>query len=155
VPGTFTYTPASGAVLNAGNGQTLSVSFTPTDAANYASATKTATINVAKADQTISWTAPAAIGYGTALSATQLNATTTGDGALSYNPASGAVLNAGTHTLTVTAAGTTNYNEATRSVSLTVNKADQVIAWNAPRRSRTARPSRQRSSTRARAATAR
>jgi hypothetical protein len=99
VPGTFTYSPAAGTKLNAGNGQTLSVTFTPTDAANYASATKTATINVAKADQTISWTAPAAIGYGTALSATQLNATTTGDGALSYNPASGAVLNADTHTL--------------------------------------------------------
>ena len=30
VPGTFAYTPASGTVLHAGNGQTLSVTFTPT-----------------------------------------------------------------------------------------------------------------------------
>ena len=35
VPGTFVYTPAAGTVLNAGRGQTLSVTFTPTDAANY------------------------------------------------------------------------------------------------------------------------
>jgi len=46
VPGSFTYTPPSGTVLNAGNGQTLSVTFLPTDAANYNSASKTVTINV-------------------------------------------------------------------------------------------------------------
>ncbi len=31
VPGSFVYLPAAGTVLNAGNGQTLAVSFTPTD----------------------------------------------------------------------------------------------------------------------------
>jgi hypothetical protein len=81
-------------VLNAGNGQTLSVTFTPTDAANYQTATKTATINVAKANQTITWAEPTAITYGTALGNTQLNASTSGDGALTYSPAAGAVLNA-------------------------------------------------------------
>ena len=40
VPGTFAYTPASGTVLHAGNGQTLSVTFTPTDTADYTTATK-------------------------------------------------------------------------------------------------------------------
>src|SRR6185503_2841969 len=35
VPGTFVYTPASGTVLSAGDQQTLSVSFTPTDTAKY------------------------------------------------------------------------------------------------------------------------
>src|SRR5439155_2135679 len=34
VPGSFAYTPASGAMLNAGNNQTLHVDFTPTDTAN-------------------------------------------------------------------------------------------------------------------------
>ena len=34
-PATFVYTPAAGTVLNAGTAQTLSVTFTPTDAANY------------------------------------------------------------------------------------------------------------------------
>ncbi len=47
VAGTFIYTPASGAILNAGNTQTLSVTFTPTDTANYSTpAAKTVTINV-------------------------------------------------------------------------------------------------------------
>ena len=41
VPGTFVYTPAAGTVLNAGAAQTLSVTFTPTDAANYTTATAT------------------------------------------------------------------------------------------------------------------
>ena len=41
VPGTFVYTPAGGTVLNAGAAQTLSVTFTPTDAANYTTATAT------------------------------------------------------------------------------------------------------------------
>jgi hypothetical protein len=46
VPGTFDYTPPAGTVLNAGTGQTLSVTFTPTDTTNYTTATKTVTINV-------------------------------------------------------------------------------------------------------------
>src|SRR5262245_33181953 len=41
VPGTFTYTPAAGTILKAGSGQTLSVSFTPTDTTDYTSATAT------------------------------------------------------------------------------------------------------------------
>ncbi|MBI1761329.1 MAG: hypothetical protein HYR56_07835 [Acidobacteria bacterium] len=48
VAGTFNYSPASGAVLSASNGQTLSVSFTPTDTANYNTASASATINVLK-----------------------------------------------------------------------------------------------------------
>ena len=49
MPGTFVYTPAAGTVLDAGAAQTLSVTFTPTDAANYTTATTTVTINVLKA----------------------------------------------------------------------------------------------------------
>jgi len=45
VPGSFNYTPASGTVLPVGNGQTLSVVFTPTSS-NYASAAKSVQINV-------------------------------------------------------------------------------------------------------------
>ena len=57
VPGTFTYTPPSGTKLNAGPGQNLKVDFAPTDAVNYSAATKTVTINVAKAPLTASFTA--------------------------------------------------------------------------------------------------
>lgn len=52
VEGTFTYSPAIGSVLNAGNVQALNVTFTPTDGATYATASKTATINVSKASLT-------------------------------------------------------------------------------------------------------
>ena len=66
VPGSFVYTPASGTVLSAGNGQTLHVDFTPTDTANYNNVSKNVTINVQKATPTINWNNPADITYGTA-----------------------------------------------------------------------------------------
>ncbi|MFI5458881.1 MAG: tandem-95 repeat protein [Isosphaerales bacterium] len=46
VPGTFAYIPAAGSVLAVGNGQTLTVRFTPTDATDYIGDFATATINV-------------------------------------------------------------------------------------------------------------
>ena len=46
VPGSFTYSPAAGTVLHAGNNQTLSLTFTPTDSTDYAVVTATATIDV-------------------------------------------------------------------------------------------------------------
>ena len=46
VAGTFVYTPATGTVLSVGANQNLKVDFTPTDAVNYNTATKTVTINV-------------------------------------------------------------------------------------------------------------
>jgi N-acetylneuraminic acid mutarotase/PKD repeat protein len=46
VAGSFAYTPASGTELAAGQGQTLSVTFTPADTANYNSASASVTINV-------------------------------------------------------------------------------------------------------------
>src|SRR5207245_3414074 len=76
VLGTFVYTPAAGTVLNAGAAQTLSVTFTPTDAANYTTATTSVAITVVKATPTITWPTPATTTYGTPLTATQLNATT-------------------------------------------------------------------------------
>ena len=91
----FVYAPVAGTVLNAGAGQTLSVTFTPTDAANYTGATATTTITVLKATSTITWSAPADITYGTALSATQLNATANVPGTFVYTPVAGTVLNAG------------------------------------------------------------
>src|SRR5207237_4550746 len=95
-PGTFVYTPAAGTVLDAGS-HTLSVTLTPTDA-NYTSATKTVTITVLKATPTITWPAPADVTYGSALSAAQLNATSSVGGAFVYSPAAGTVLDAGSHT---------------------------------------------------------
>src|SRR6185312_14239494 len=126
VPGTFVYTPAAGTLLTAGT-QTLSVAFTPTDTVNFKSATGSVTITVAKAAPTITWPNPADVIAGSALSATQLNATATGvsgalPGTFAYTPASGTVLTAGAHTLSVTFTPTdlTDYTTATASVPLNV-----------------------------------
>lgn len=50
VPGTFTYTPAGGAVLDAGSGQVLSVAFTPQVATYYTAAVAITTITIDKAE---------------------------------------------------------------------------------------------------------
>ncbi|HEY6873260.1 MAG TPA: MBG domain-containing protein [Geobacteraceae bacterium] len=132
VPGTFTYTPALGTVLNVGSGQTLAVNFTPTDTANNNSVTKSIIINVAKATPTISWTNPADITYGTLLSGTQLNAVANVPGTITYTPASGIVLDAGsgqTLTANFTPTDTANYNCATKSVTINVAKITPIITW--------------------------
>ena len=83
---------------------------------------------------TISWAAPAAIAYGTALSAAQLNATANVSGTFVYTPAAGTVLKAGTQTLSAvfTPTDTTTYSAATATVQLTVNQATPTITWAAP-----------------------
>src|SRR6202011_3647276 len=82
----------------------------------------------------ITWNNPAAITYGTALSATQLNASATIGGSFTYTPAAGSITAAGTDTLSVTftPTDTTNYTTATKTVQLTVNQATPVITWNNP-----------------------
>ena len=95
VLGTFVYTPAAGTVLGAGGAQVLSTTFTPTDAVDYSSVTTTTTINVTKATPTVTWANPADITYGTALGATQLDASTPVLGTFVYAPAAGTVLGVG------------------------------------------------------------
>jgi sugar lactone lactonase YvrE len=133
VAGTFTYSPAAGTALTAGS-QTLSVTLAPTDTTDYTAATATVTLTVNQATPAITWATPAAITYGTALSATQLNASSTVAGTFTYSPAAGTVLGAGSQTLSVTLAPTdsTDYTTATASVTLTVNKATPVITWPTP-----------------------
>ncbi|MDP2208241.1 MAG: MBG domain-containing protein, partial [Bacteroidota bacterium] len=53
VAGSFVYSPIAGTVLNAGNDQTLSVTFTPTDGANYNATTKNILIDVLKRSITV------------------------------------------------------------------------------------------------------
>src|SRR6185295_5811081 len=135
VPGTFVYNPAASVVLNAGAAQTLSVSFTPTDAANYTSATKTVAINVLKATPVLTWSTPADIIYGTALSATQLNATASVPGTFVYNPIAGTVLSAGaaqTLSVSFTPTDAANYTSATKTVEINVLKATPVLTWSTP-----------------------
>ena len=85
---------------------------------------------VVKSTPSVTWANPAAITYGTALSVTQLNATSPVAGSFTYSQAPGAVLNAGTNTLTAvfTAEDTTNYvSPVTNTVSLEVIPAPLTI----------------------------
>jgi hypothetical protein len=135
VAGTFAYTPAKGTVLSAGS-QPLSVTFTPTNTADYTSASASVTLQVNQVTPTITWAKPAAITYGTALSSTQLDATSSVAGALIYEPAAGTILNAGTQALfvTLTPTDTIDYTTETASVSITVNQAASTatITSNSP-----------------------
>lgn len=133
VPGTFAYSPAAGTVLHAGL-QTLSVTFTPTDATDYNPATASVSLMVNQAASVLTWPAPSAIAYGTALGAVQLDATANIPGTFVYTPAAGTVLHAGMQTLSVnfTPTDATDYSPAMASVVLTVNQVVPVITWPVP-----------------------
>jgi hypothetical protein len=133
VPGAFTYTPTLNSVLPTGS-HTLSVIFTPADAMNYSTATVNSTLTVNQTTPVLSWATPSAISYGTALSAAQLNTTASVPGVFTYTPSIGAVLAAGTHTLSVTFTPTdaTDYADTSASVALTVNQTSPVLSWAAP-----------------------
>lgn len=78
----------------------------------------------------ISWTAPAAITYGTALSGAQLNATANVPGTFAYNPPVGSVLNAGAGqilSVTFTPDDVFVYGPATTTVMIGVLRAPLTI----------------------------
>jgi len=133
IAGTFVYSPANGTVLAAGV-RTLNVTFIPTDSTNYTNATKSVTLNVSKDMPYLSWNNPTNITYGTALSGTQLNATSVAPGTFTYNPPSGTILGAGQHILeaSFTPNDPTNISASQTSVILNVTKATPTITWNNP-----------------------
>ncbi len=213
------YTPPLGTLLNVGDAQTLTVKFTPADAADYTTAIASVKINVAKRALTavandgkktfgiaspvfsgmltgavsddgitvnylsaataatavgiydastaeaitpvlsdpnnrltnydvaltkailtvdrmpiITWATPADITYGTALSATQLNASANIPGTWVYTPASGTVMNGG-NTQTLTAAfmpaNAVDYMSTTATVSINILPKTLTAAANA------------------------
>ncbi len=128
---TITYAGSATAPTAAG---TYAVVATISDA-NY-TGSATGTLTIAKATPTITWAAPAAIYLGTTLSSTQLNATASVAGSFVYTPAAGTVMNtAGANTLSAafTPTDTANYNNASATVSITVNsKQNPVITWANP-----------------------
>jgi alpha-tubulin suppressor-like RCC1 family protein len=123
--GGTSYGPTPTPPTNAGN---YTVMATVTNANYTGSATQTLTIT--KATPSITWAAPADIAYGTALTATQLNATASVAGTFAYTPAAGTVLGAGARTLEVafTPTDTTNYLSASASVPLKVTTTSLPIA---------------------------
>jgi FG-GAP-like repeat len=82
-------------------------------------------ITPAKVAPTIIWATPADITSGTALSATQLNATANVPGTFLYTPAAGTVLNVGSQTLLAvfTPTDSTDYSPARATITINVNPA--------------------------------
>ena len=135
--GTFSASFPTSALGASASPYTIGYAFAATT--NFAAASATTNLTVNKADQTIHWTSPADIVYGTPLgrhssmppSPSPGPDTTTG--ALSYSPAAGTVLHAGDgQTLTVNAAATANYNAATLTVTINVQKATPTVTWANP-----------------------
>ncbi len=93
------------------------------------------TQTVDKVTPTVTWTAPAAISYGTALSATQLDATASVPGIFTYTPPTGTVLKAGTNqslSVLFTPTDSTDYTTATGGTSITVTQVTPTVTWTAP-----------------------
>jgi FtsH-binding integral membrane protein len=120
-------------MLTAGS-HTLGVTFTPTDSTDYTTATASVPLTVNKATPVITWPAPAPIVYGTALSATQLNARANVPGTFAYTPAAGTILPVGTNTLNLvfTPTDTADYTPANASVPLVVNPAPSFTLTASP-----------------------
>jgi uncharacterized protein (TIGR02145 family) len=88
-----------------------------------------------KKDVIITWANPEDINVGTALSATQLNATADVPGTFAYTPAIGTVLDlSNNQTLQVvfTPIDDVKYNTSTMSVSINVVKRNPIITWSNP-----------------------
>ena len=95
------------------------------------------TLVIAKATPTVTWANPADITYGTALGATQLDATATVPGSFVYTPTAGSVLSAGagqTLSVTFTPTDTTDYGPVTATAMINVNQATLLITANSATR---------------------
>ncbi|MGZ4707938.1 MAG: FG-GAP-like repeat-containing protein, partial [Acidimicrobiales bacterium] len=122
VPGTFTYTPAAGTVLDVGTHQ-LRVRFVPDDLLLYFPTELTTTVTVlAPATESVAWSDPAPIPYGTPIGPTQLNAVASVPGTFAYHPGAGTVLMPGPHALVAdfTPDDTTSYSPIQTVVQIEV-----------------------------------
>jgi hypothetical protein len=134
--GSFVYNPVSGTVLNAGNGQTLSVTYTPTDLTTYTTANANVSIDVAQASSSVSvWPTASAITYGQSLSSSALTGgTATPPGGTftfdspTFKPNAPSYSAAVTYTPALADQG--NYSVAHGNVTVTVNQAaSSVSTW--------------------------
>ena len=126
---------ATHTAIQASDAGTYDITVAGATSDNYEITFVKGTLTVNKADPAIVWANPADISFGTALSSAQLNSTSTVAGTMVYSPASGTVLNAGSAQdlmVTLTPTDTKNYNTASMTVKINVNKATPVITWPVP-----------------------
>jgi hypothetical protein len=149
VAGTFSFrlSDASGqlltsaSVLNAAT-YTIFCAFTPTNTTNYLSSTATKTLTVTKLSTTVTLSSTNSIVYGTTLSGFISSTTASVAGSFTFRltnasgqiVTSSTVLNAATYTIfcAFTPTNTTNYNSATASKSLVVNKGQVNLTYSIP-----------------------
>jgi YVTN family beta-propeller protein len=135
VPGTFTYTPPAGTILDAGT-HTLGVLFTPADSANYTTASASAEVEVRKAlptvvaaDTTVTFDGtPKAIVH----AATGALGEPLGPLDLTYAGGPVAPAAAGTYAAIVTFAGAANYEAGSASATLRIEPAFTMTSLQAP-----------------------
>lgn len=131
IAGTFTYTPASGTLLLAGDHQALKVVFTPNEAARYNTVEKTVYINVSKAVPSLTWTDPNPIVYGTPLDKDMLNGIADMDGTVTFDPPLGTIVDAGeqqTLSMHFVPIDLLNYEITSQTVHISIAKADQTVS---------------------------
>ena len=134
----------NGVAISGATSTTLTLAATTAaDAGNYtvvvtnsfsAVTSATATLTIGRLTPILTWPAPAAISYGVALSATQLNATASVPGTFVYNPLAGTLLAVGpAQALSVifTPTDAANYSPATGATTLTV--LPNFASWAAAR----------------------
>jgi subtilisin-like proprotein convertase family protein len=137
VPGTFTYTPAAGTVLEAGLGQTLSVTFTPSNTSTFLPISTNVTINVTAAPLTITANNASKV-YGAALPTFTANYSgfVNGDTAASLTTPVSLTTTAtasspvGAYTITASGAVDANYTITEANGSLSVTAAPLTITAN-------------------------
>ncbi len=130
VPGTFAYSPAAGTVLDAGLGQTLSVTFTPADPASFLPISTNVTLNVLKAPLTITANDTNKV-YGAALPTftASYSGFVNGDDASSldtpvtFSTTATATSNTGSYPITLSGGSDTNYTLTLVAGTLTVLQA--------------------------------
>ena len=143
---TYDGTPRSATAVTTPPGLTVLLTYNgsgtaPTDAGSYTvvgtisdanyEGSSTGTLVISQATITITWSNPADIVYGTALSATQLNATANVPGSFLYTPAAGTVLGvADNQTLHVafTPTDSTNYSSSSKDVLINVKPYELTIS---------------------------
>jgi hypothetical protein len=116
-------------ILSGAGAHTVTASYVGVSG-SFAASTGTAAVTLNQVTPTISWAAPTAISYGTALSGSQLAASSSVAGKFTYSPAAGVILNAGTQALSVnfTPTDTTTYAAATASVQLIVSTVAPTLS---------------------------
>jgi hypothetical protein len=134
VAGAFAFTTPT--TVPAAGTDTESVTFTPTDTADYNPVTGSVSVTVTKGSLTITWPTASAITFGQTLASSTLtggsalNGTTSVAGTFAFTTPTTAPT-AGTHaeSVTFTPTDTTDYSAVTGTVNVTVNKASLTVTW--------------------------